>query len=147
MADPHAFVTWFDRQLKRFEWTPSDFVQRSGIPKSTVYSWLNGSRSPRAEHIETIADVLGRRKNDVLVIAGIADPEPDRDPEGPEAILFPLIRQVRWTDDDLMRVENDLRFLIGRQRKRMPFHVATESSEPYYTQGPPPEESDTGEPA
>lgn len=100
MADPDAFVAWFDRQLKRFEWTAADFIQRSGIPKSTVYSWLNGSRSPRAEHIETIADVLGRRKNDVLVIAGIADPDPDVDPDSMEAEALGYVQVIDWSRKD-----------------------------------------------
>ena len=93
------FAAWFQGQLKRREWSPSDFHRKSGIPRSTVFTWVSGSRLPDPGSVDVIADVFGLDVDDVLVIAGHRPSKDELKPDDPRLELVALMRRIRLTED------------------------------------------------
>lgn len=82
-----AFADWFNRQLKRREWGRSDFHRKSGVSRSTVYSWSTGERVPDPPLCETIAETFGVKPELVMAKAGHLPEYAETDDELKEDLL------------------------------------------------------------
>lgn len=69
MSTPR-FAAWFDRQLRRREWSTSEFARRSGVATSTASAWRRGTRVPDPPACENIAETLRIGLDTVLNAAG-----------------------------------------------------------------------------
>lgn len=91
------FHEWFQRELRRREWSQADFVRRAAVGQSTVHSWFHGTRTPDPASCDLIADVFGLRVDDVLERAGH---RPSSGNEAPVSeareTLIGLVMKIDW---------------------------------------------------
>jgi transcriptional regulator with XRE-family HTH domain len=95
------FSRWLQEQLRVRRWSPSDFFRESGIPRPTIYSWVNGTRHPDPESIDKIADVFGLPVDVVLTVAGHRPNVEDLDPDDPRELLAERVRHMRPDEGDM----------------------------------------------
>lgn len=100
------FDTWLQRQLKRREWSQSDFARAGRFSTSTVSDWVRGNRVPDPPSCDLIADALGMDVQDVLRHAGHLPDVPNDSEHVRE--LTALLRRIDWTPDRLRFVRTVL---------------------------------------
>jgi transcriptional regulator with XRE-family HTH domain len=112
------FSEWFQRQIKRREWTQADFARRANIAQSTVSTWWTGARVPEPYSCDLIADVLGISYQEVMQVAGHLPPDRPTSEDDPRIILHALVDRIDWTRDNRLRtVEGILRMFVEDDRK------------------------------
>jgi transcriptional regulator with XRE-family HTH domain len=52
--DHRDFAAWVRRELRRREWTDSDFARRLNLSTGTVSRWLSGDRHPNPRSCDLI---------------------------------------------------------------------------------------------
>lgn len=117
---PEEFRRWLERQLARRDWSPAEFARRLGMNTGTVSRWMTGSRRPRTDACDKIADVLGVDVDVVLTMAGHRPPDIELDPDSATARLMPLIEQIDWDarPGRLEGLEFELRQMIEWDRMK-----------------------------
>lgn len=89
------FGAWLAMELRRREWSASDFARYAKVTPSMVSRWLRGT-VPSPESCDVIADVLHADVDQVLSLAGHRPPMvTDDDPA--MANLVATLRKIRLT--------------------------------------------------
>lgn len=88
IGSKEAFAKNLAHYLDRTGKTQKEVADLVGVAPSTVHAWLQGSRYPRIDKIELLADLFGIRKTDLIE-------SPDGRPDLPTSIpnLLPLQMQ------------------------------------------------------
>jgi transcriptional regulator with XRE-family HTH domain len=115
-----GFNLWLHRQLRRRDWSPADLARRMDVNTGTVSRWLTGSRRPRPDACDKLADALGVDLDMVLTLAGHRPPDIEIDPDSATARLMPLIEKIDWASrpNRLEEMEVELRFMIEVDRRK-----------------------------
>lgn len=100
MSDAKAFADWFKQELKRNDWTAADFIKRSGIPRSTVYSWSRAERKPSFEYVEAIAEAFGYQPEYIAKQAHIGTVIYEPPVDGREALVWGAVQRIDWESSD-----------------------------------------------
>lgn len=70
MIDEDLYKRTFSKNLKKYMYlkskTQSDLINDLGFNKSAVSTWCSGSRLPRMDKVQMLADYFGIEKSDLL---------------------------------------------------------------------------------
>jgi transcriptional regulator with XRE-family HTH domain len=76
MADD--FAGWLRGEIDGRGWTQAELSRRSGLVPSAISNVLNRERLPGIDFCKGVSRAFGIRDVEVMRMAGIADPEPER---------------------------------------------------------------------
>lgn len=125
----NRFPQWFRDALAERGMKPAEFARISGIPHSTISTWLSGGRKPNAASVRKVARALGLDEDAALVAAGHKSPDRFRDPDSPAAKLIALVERVDWDrHPDVFRgLQAQLREYVESDRKAKEQEAVSES--------------------
>lgn len=112
------FSDWLQSEIDARGWRVADLSRHSGLSGSYLGRVLNKERLAGNEACRAIAKAFGMRDVDVMKIAGLANPEPDKE--------APTVRELladfnALSDEDQIAVlehAKSLRMLRGQQARR-----------------------------
>jgi transcriptional regulator with XRE-family HTH domain len=111
------FADWLREELRRREWSQSDFARRADVYDSVVSKWLSGTR-PSVELVDRVADVLGADLVPLLVMTGYLPEgvlgQPEADPE--RARLLAKLRRVQLTGERALLLDGLLDVMLRADR-------------------------------
>lgn len=114
----NKFPTWLAQELRRREWTQSDFARRMKIGTGSVAMWMTGTRNPSPRSLDRIADVLAVDVDFLLTLAGHRPKDLGGEDDIIKRELLPLMRQIDWSRGlALDAVKSNLEFWRGAQAK------------------------------
>jgi len=54
------------KYLKAKRMTQAEFARQIGVSQPTVWAWMNGAKTPTADKLVRIADIIGTSVDDLL---------------------------------------------------------------------------------
>jgi transcriptional regulator with XRE-family HTH domain len=115
MNNGAGFGTWLAGMLAERGLSQSKLARDIGVATGTVNRWVNEGRRPNASVMEPIARSLGLSVDEVMLAAGVLEPESAR--VGPRARLLDLISWL--PDQEVAAVLAFAEFRAERARSSM----------------------------
>lgn len=121
MDETPSYMEWMREEMRRRGWRQADFARAVDVDVSMVSRWLHGRR-PDPASLERVAAALGVDLDALLTLAGHR-PHSARDDDPRVAALVAKIRQIQWTPERFLIVDNLLDDLRHRS-SRVPIEQA-----------------------
>lgn len=121
MDETPSYKEWVREELGRRGWRQADFARAVSVDVSMVSRWLHGRR-PDPASLERVAAALGVDLDALLTLAGHR-PRSARDDDPRVATLAAKVRQIEWTPERFLIVDNLLDDLRHRS-SRVPIEQA-----------------------
>lgn len=109
-----GFSTWFEQQLKKRGWSKREMARRVGVSHSAIAYIANGEMRPSVDMCKKVARVLGISNREVMIRAGILDPEPPETASRREADF--LFSQLADEEQEIVLAQ--MRALVERKRAK-----------------------------
>lgn len=102
----------FSKNLKKYmlinNKTQTNLINDLGFNKSAVSTWCNGSRLPRMDKIDMLAQYFGINRSD-LIEENAAQTETITNIDSDDGIV--------WTEEELQEIENFKNYLLSKRNK------------------------------
>lgn len=102
----------FSKNLKKYmlinNKTQTNLINDLGFNKSAVSTWCNGSRLPRMDKIDMLAQYFGINRSD-LIEENAAQTETITNIDSDDGIV--------WTEEELQEIENFKKYLLSKRNK------------------------------
>jgi|GEM_PF-2522505 len=121
IVNDEEFRHWLKRQLRRREWSQSEFARRLGTAPGVVSHWVRGDRVPDPASCDRIADVLGVDVDLVLTLAGHRPAVEPLAPDDERRELLGYLKRLQLTPDRVTALRGVLRGWLEadlRERER-----------------------------
>jgi transcriptional regulator with XRE-family HTH domain len=118
---PSPARPWYElvnRERALRGWSKTELSDRSGVARTTIDNWSTNPRTPTAEAVNAVADVLGVDRARAHVLAGIvasAASEPGPHPHVPPDVADYVRRRWRRDPAEAEAVLSDLEAAFSRR--------------------------------
>ncbi len=97
--------------------TQTDIINDLKINKSTISTWCNGSRLPRMDKVQLMADYLGVNKSDLIEDKGLANEEEINNLYKIDKIKLPLLGSVACGEPIYADEDRESYIMVGTDIK------------------------------
>lgn len=97
--------------------TQTDIINDLKINKSTISTWCNGSRLPRMDKVQLMADYLGVNKSDLIEDKGLANEEEINNIYKIDKIKLPLLGNVACGEPIYADEDRESYIMVGTDIK------------------------------
>lgn len=97
--------------------TQTDIINDLKINKSTISTWCNGSRLPRMDKVQLMADYLGVNKSDLIEDKGLANEEEINNIYKIDKIKLPLLGSVACGEPIYADEDRESYIMVGTDIK------------------------------
>ncbi len=127
-----GFRRWLRGQMEKQGWGVTRMAREIGVSHGLVSQWLSGERNPSPKSYTKIARALKTDRDELLVIAGIRDPDLFLDAvDRFHRIADPRASQIDWTDEEnVIEIRYALDHIIRIQERRSGKRSTAEFFEP-----------------